>query len=103
MIHLSSIGGPLPLQCLLILHLGTMISIVSRLSTAITQIRRTRYTGLHWGRVGITLTWSLLTILLLELSILLILGSLLKLITLSILRPLLTCITVPLTDWFLEF
>jgi hypothetical protein len=47
-------------------------------------------TDLHWDRVGITLAWSLLTILLLELSVLLVLGSLLKLITLPILRPLLT-------------
>jgi hypothetical protein len=103
MIHLSSIGWPLSLRCLLILLLGTMISIVSRFSIAITQIRSTRCTGLHWGRVGITLAWSLLTTLLLELSVLLILGSLLKLIVLPILRPLLICIAVPLTNWSLEF
>jgi hypothetical protein len=103
MIHLSSIGWPLSLRCLLILLLGTMISIVSWFFTAITQIRSTRCTGLYWSRVGITLAWSLLTTLLLEWSILLILGSLLKLIVLPILRPLLIWIAVPLTDWSLEF
>jgi hypothetical protein len=103
MIHLSIIGWPLSLRCLLILLLGTMISIVFRFSTAITQIRSTRCTGLYWSRVGITLAWSLLTTLLLELSVLLILRSLLKLIILPILRPLLIWIAIPLTDWSLKF
>jgi hypothetical protein len=48
------------------------------------------------------MAWGLLSTLLLELSVLLILGSLLKLIVLPILRPLLIGITVPLTDWSLE-
>jgi hypothetical protein len=59
MIHLPSVGLPLvtflALRGLLILLLGIVISIMSSLSTVVTQIGATRCIGLHWGSVGITL------------------------------------------------
>jgi hypothetical protein len=109
MVHFSSVRrssiGPLVivlvLWSLLVLLLGTLVSIVSNLSTAVASIGVLGCTTLHRNIVGHSLAWCLIARLLLGPLLVLVAILLWVLGTLLVLVPLGVLATVPLTGWSL--